>query len=621
MKHAKKLASLLLVLVMVFALTATAFADGVNENENDDTETTPETGNGSITINNAVAGWTYNAYRILELESYSTDADGTATGNYAYKATQKWSSFINSDAVKGEYVNVDGQGYVTWIEITKATEGYTDASDDALKVANEAKVAEFARLAREEATKKKDDDSANISPDATALASIPEGASTQTTATAVFSNLPLGYYLVDSPMGALCVLDTTNSSVTMNEKNLAPSNEKKVAEDSKVTTNNDNTENMDNAWGDANDADIGQTVNFKSTITVNADGGAEKYVFHDKMADGLTFGGSVTVKLVSASDTTATESNVENTNYDFTDYTGQDATAPADECTFEVKFSDTFCATLKKNDKIVIYYTATLNENAVVGGNGNKNESWLTYGEERTENDKQVQATTTPSETVTYTWSVDVFKYTSGKDSNGNETKNGLSGVTFKLSTDETGNDVIKLVPVTTDSENESEDESNDGDDDNVPVYRVAIGTVAEDGTVNYATNATDTITTDGTGKFKIVGLDADTYYLTETATPAGYNKLAGPIKIVISTSVGTTTNGLTSTVSYYDYNTTAADDGSHYGSRATGTGEVQVLNQSGTELPSTGGMGTTLFYVIGGILVVAAVVLLITKKRMSAEK
>lgn len=574
MKHAKKLASLLLVLVMVFALTATAFADATEGDENSNDSNTP-----TITIDNAVVGQTYTIYRILALESYHVDDATTGAGQYAYKATTAWENFINGTGIKEVYVDVDTQGYVTWHENADA--------------------AAFAKLAQAYAKDNKIDNQG------TTIATASEG-STDTVVSVTFNNLDLGYYLLDSSLGTLCALDTTNPNVIIKEKNEVPTNTKNVQED------------KDSSWGTANDADIGQIVTFKSTITIPK--GAQNLVFYDKMESGLTLDTN-NIKVFTDADMTEELANNSEANYSVT--TG------LTDCTFKISFTESYLNSLPTDStstntttNLYVIYTATLNENAVVGGNGNKNESWLTYGEDRTDDEgNTVTSSTTHSETLTYTWEVSVFKYTSGKDSNGNETKNGLSGVTFKLSTDETGNDVIKLVPVTTNSENESEDESNDGDDDNVPVYRVAIGTVGEDGTVSYETNATDTITTDSTGKFEIVGLDADTYYLTETATPAGYNKLAGPIKIVISTSVGTTTNGLTSTVSYYDYNTTAADDGSHYGSRATGTGEVQVLNQSGTELPSTGGMGTTLFYVIGGILVVAAVVLLITKKRMSAEK
>ena len=84
---------------------------------------------------------------------------------------------------------------------------------------------------------------------------------TATSTTVSFTGLKLGYYLVDSTLGTLCSLDTTNPSVTIQEKNVAPGNEKKVEEDS---TGN---------YGEKNDADIGQTVKFQSTITAQAGAG------------------------------------------------------------------------------------------------------------------------------------------------------------------------------------------------------------------------------------------------------------------------------------------------------------------------------------------------------------
>ncbi len=474
MKHAKKLASLLLALVMVLSLATTAFAEG-------------ETG--SITINDAVVGQTYTIYQILDLESYNASANA-----YAYKATTAWNTFINSEAIKGTYVEVDAQGYVTW----------KDGAD----------AAAFAKAAQKYA---KDSSIAN------------QGSVTATTTTVSFTGLDLGYYLVDSTLGTLCSLDTTNPNVTMEEKNEVPTNVKTVEEDS---TGN---------YGEKNDADIGQTVNFKSTITAQA--GAENYVFHDTMSAGLTYTGVTGITL-------------NGTAVDASNYTVV-TTDLTDGCTFEVRFTQAFCDTLKANDQIVISYTATLNEKAVIAGEGNPNTSKVSYG------DSSNTKYTPDSQTKTYTWDVDVFKYTM----NG-ETETALAGAKFTLSKNADGSNPIALVS-----------EGNN-------VYRVA--KTGETGTVTE-------ITTDTTGKFTIKGLDADTYYLTETAAPAGYNKLAGPVTIVIGE------NGVVNA-------TTEAPQG---------VDEVKVLNQSGTELPSTGGMGTTIFYVVGSILVLAAVVLLITKKRM----
>ncbi|MCF2617886.1 SpaH/EbpB family LPXTG-anchored major pilin [Oscillibacter valericigenes] len=484
MKHMKKLASVLLTLVMALVLTVPAFA----------AQEGTLTG-GSITINDAVPEQIYNAYQLLYLESYNKDA-----GAYAYKANSAWENWLKTQT---SYVSFDTQGYVTWVEGADA--------------------AAFAELAQAEAVK--------MTADATATASAAAEGSTYSTVK--FKNLKLGYYLVDTTLGTLCSLDTTNPDAVVEEKNEAPTNVKTVEEDS---TGN---------YGKKNDADIGQTVNFKSTITAQA--GAENYVFHDTMSAGLTYTGVTGITLNSSA-------------VDVSNYT---VTAPAaDGDTFDVTFTQAFCDTLKANDQIVISYTATLNENAVIAGEGNPNTSKVSYG------DSSNTKYTPDSQTKTYTWDVDVFKYTRE-----GETEKALAGATFTLSK----NTDDELTPIALVSEGNN-------------VYRVAM--TGENSTVTE-------ITTDATGKFTIQGLDADTYYLDETKAPDGYNILASPITIVIG------------------------DNGVVNGTAETpqGVDEVKVLNQTGSVLPSTGGIGTTIFYVLGTILVLGAGVLLVTRKRMSAEK
>ena len=505
MKHAKKFAGFLLALVMVFSLATTAFA----------AQEGTLTG-GSITINDAVPGQTYNAYQILYLESYNKDSDA-----YAYKANSAWETWLKTQT---SYVSFDAQGYVTW----------KDSAD----------AAAFAKLVQVEAAK--------MTADATATA--PAAAEGATYSTVKFENLKLGYYLVDTTLGTLCSLDTTNPDVEMQEKNEVPANVKTVEEDSKV-----GKEGVD-AWGSTNDADIGQTVNFKSTITAQA--GAENYVFHDEMSAGLTLN-KTSIKVDGVAVTDAQGNDISNDNYTVSYPSGEGA----DGCTFEIAFAQSYLNTITKVTTITITYSAELNENAKVGPEGNPNTSKLSCGEINKSTGKP-GSTTPPSQTVTYTWDLDVLKY-----ANGDETKVLKDAKFVLLNSAKTKVATIVSGKVTGWAD---------------------IPTVGAGETVTWPENTV--LTTGENGKIEIDGLDADTYYLREVEAPAGYNKLSADSEVIIS---GATTDNGTLT-----YTTVVA----------------KVNNQSGTELPSTGGMGTTLFYVLGSVLVLGAVVLLVTKKRMSTK-
>lgn len=348
-------------------------------------------------------------------------------------------------------MTIDNNGYVTWKE--------------------GADPAEFAKKALAYAHNTSNNISNNGSE------TVEEGSNTVT-----FDNLDLGYYLVESSVGALCGLTTTNNEVIIQEKNGVPSVEKKVQEDSKVGKTDE--------WGESNTADIGQTVNFQTTIT--AQPGAQNYVLHDKMDAGLTFdANSVQVKLKKKGETT--ESAVAVSKYEVK----TSGLENSNSCTFHVVFTQEFCNTLKADDQIIVTYSATLNEKAVIAGAGNKNETWLKYGE---------NSETTHDTTITKTFELPVFKYTT-KDSK--ETP--LAGATFTLSKNSNGSDPINLVSVS----------KNDANGD---VYRVA---------KTGDTDKVTAVTTPDSGKFTIKGLDADTYYLTETKQPDGYNKLSASIKVV----------------------------------------------------------------------------------------
>ena len=480
MKLSRKILSLVLALVMVMGLAATAFAVG-------DEETTTK---GSITITNALNGETYNAYQILYLESYDAEKN-----IYAYKANPAWEEWLKTQTT---YVSINPQGYVTW----------KDGAD----------VVAFAKAAKGQLSGK------------TAAGSVTPTAD----GSATISNLELGYYLVDSTVGALCELNTTKPNMEITDKNERPTIEKKVQEDS------------DESWGDVNDADIGQIVNFRSTVSAKP--GARKYVVHDKMDSQLEFVSVTSITAGSATLTVGAEK----------DYTVE-TTGLTDDCTFHIVFTESYLDSITADTNIVINYTAKLTSDAVAG-TGYDNDTWLDYGDsQHTEHDT----------TTTYTWKLPIYKY--HKDG---ETQKALPGAEFIL--------------------------YKGSEESNRDYAQVTDGKLT--GWTQTKTEATKLVSGDD-GMIAVEGLDADTYYLEETKAPGGYNKLAGPVKVEISHAVTDAGAHMTHTLKQ----------------DATNVEEVEIENQSGTELPSTGGIGTTIFYVLGSILVIGAAVLLITKKRMSA--
>ena len=495
MKQLKKSVSFLLTLIMTFTLSITAFAAAEGKLDG-----------GSITINDAVPGGIYKIYQLLYLESYDPDGGTDGKGAYAYKVNSSWKSWLKQQT---QYVKIDSQGYVTWVDGAIA--------------------ADFAKAALAYA------ESQGISADGQETA--PAAASGNTYSTVTFNSLKLGYYLADTSVGTLCSLNTTDPNAVIEEKNDVPTIEKEVQEDSTGT------------WGEENTAQIGDTIAFKTVIT--AQPGAEEYILHDEMSDGLTL------------DPDSIEAEADGTPLTAGDHFTVVISGLGDNCDFHVIFDQDYLDTINAETIITVTYNAVLNGDAEISADPNTNKTKLNYGE-----DSRLE--TTWDETKTYSFYFDIVK---------TKTDNTLlDGAKFELYDAKEGGHKIPLVK------------------DSDSTYRVATKEEQEaSGFVSAEIEAAN-------GRAAVKGLDADTtYWLEETQAPAGYNVLAERVEVAIADqNLSTTLTGNTWT---------------------DGDGGIHIVNETGALLPTTGGMGTTLFYVGGGALMAGAAVIFAIKKHKENEE
>ena len=382
--------------------------------------------------------------------------------------------------------------------------------------------------------------------------------------------VPTGYYLIrdNGPVGAgeaysLYVVKIVGST-TISPKVGTVSSEKKVID------KNDTT-GATTDWQDSADYDIGDKVSFQLKGVVANDYAnytVYKFTFHDTQSAGLTFNAdSVVVKV----DGKIIDSGYSVVTNDL-----------ADRCTFEVRFADLKqISSVHAGSVITVDYNSTLNENAVIGSAGNPNTMHLEYS--NNPNDSQGATTgKTPDDTViVFTYKTVINKVTKNPDYNpgteGSLEYIPLTGAAFKLE---------KMIKGADSAENTWQ--------------------LVKEFTVDEQNPAST---------FEFKGLDDGTYRLTETVTPAGYNSIE-PIEFTVEAvhSDGDTPEltNLTGNKVSGEITFTQNVSGAYL--------SADVVNNAGTVLPETGGIGTTIFYVLGGLLVLTAVVLLVTKKRMSAK-
>lgn len=471
----KKTASFLLVMVMVLAMSVSAFAAG-------------ETG--SITVENPIAGQTYTAYKIFDVEY---NADRTAY-SYTIDADSEWLSVVQSyGGVTLSDVITDEDGRTFYV----VTENSSFAAGA------------FSALLKENMSGKT----------GTALSQAEDG-------TVSASGLELGYYFVASTSGALCNLTTTMPDATIRDKNDITF--EKTAEDISV--------------------ELGQTEVYTIACAVPDTTGFldYTYVITDTMSDGLTFRKDVKVTIGGLDVTESCE-----ITYD----------VEGNDNSFSLKIpllDESGVALYGAGTAILVEYTAIVNSNAIA--QVEENSAVLEYT-----NNPDGSTTTTPPEVVEiYSARIVIDKYVAGGESEK------LSGARFVL---------YKETEVT-------EGEGDEAVTSTVrSYYKIAEEVVSWVGTRGDAT----VVTTDENGAASFDGLEDGAYYLEEIQAPTGYNMLDEPVEVTVAGG-------------------TAETDVLSY--------EVDVPNSAGSVLPETGGAGTTVFYVLGGVLLAGAAMLLLGRRR-----
>ena len=579
MKMMKKVMALILSLLVVMSMAVPVV--GADEETLTLTVKNPEGSNVSI------VGKTFNAYKIFDASYTTTEAGTVEHISYTIKSSDKFYNTVVSYLGSGTETNGVRSG--NGLKLTKtAIDGEYNVSTDNTFDARAFATAMLAKV---------NDTTSPVTPDGTATGT---AASTGEQEKVTISNLTPGYYLVTSSattsdnsqnVVAAASLDTVVPNKEIDMKIGAPDIDKVIVNaDSATAPNTD---------GKGTAVNVGDTVNFKLTSNVPDTNGYEtyKFIITDTLSKGLTLNTSdgtcpFTVKVG--------ETNVELIEAD--DAEGVDGTA--DKYYVDGQSIKIGIAMLKtengktvtkytENSAITVTYSATLNRNALLTGEEDNTVN-LQYSNNPYEDSL---GKTTDKKTYVYDFEIVIDKYatpaTNPDDDDSITRAKRLKGAEFVLYTKVTtgGAETKKYYK-----------------------YDDTTSKVTWETSIENATK----VTTNDEGSAKFAGLDAGTYYLQETKAPTGYNPLTEDIEVKITAAYnddgklntgedsGTTVTAVTN----------ADDSTSTIGYQITS----KVGNSSGSALPETGGIGTTIFYVVGGIMMVVAIVLLVTKKKMSKK-
>ncbi len=565
----KKLASLILAVIMVLSMTIAAFAD----------EQYTITVQPQDKTNVSLAGNTYYAYKVFDV-TYDTERKA-----YAYTVAEEFINF--------EYDGKSGKELISFVESMKDNSDALNAfAESALIYAKSNKINCIAKKA-------------------------------ETESVTIDVKEP-GYYLVagsataegDQTVIAACALSTVAPSTTVNVKADAPSLEKKIIENDKPV--------------DANNAAIGDTVHYQITSKVPNMTGYEKYYFvvNDTLSAGLTFDGIMADEIV---EYPGLEVKIGNTNKTIgVDYTVEASKNENGTTSIKIIFKNFVQYKDQVGADIVIDYTAVINENAVIGSEGNDNVAKLEYSNNPNvtpngdpENpDKpgpdDPKGETPEDRVITYVTGVEIIKVDA---TNGDR----LVGAEFTINGEK-----VNKIKVIQDVFEESEDGT---------YYKLKDGTYTETAPTNDTLDHYESETTykkvskpvvvekvenvgvrgtvDNNGVLHFDGLAAGEYTITEVVAPNGYNLLEEPIIITIGCEVPEEVTEENDKASW-SYITTDNDGSTvaNVGTDENGRIRLTVENNAGTLLPSTGGIGTTIFYAAGIILMAGAVFFIVRRKR-----
>ncbi|MCI8660189.1 MAG: isopeptide-forming domain-containing fimbrial protein [Lachnospiraceae bacterium] len=603
MKRMKKMVSLLLTLVMMVAMAAPAFATGAD----------PADKKYSITITNtsdtvSMEGNTYKAYKLFNV----TYSEGGSS--YAYTIADEFQGFTYTSEEGEAY---SGEGLIAYLN---------DLDDDSAQL-NKVSVA-LSKYIQENSVPAKGEAAGGTEDSVTIELAEP------------------GYYVVagtgsaanGQTVTALCALTTTDPTADVNLKADAPTIDKNI-DASKDTDENNGEDPVKN-----NNASIGDEIPFIVTSKVPVMTGYEKYYFvvTDTMDKGLTFRDNVEITVGDKTlekDKDYTITITQNSTAVEDPETGDNMGVVPGPTTIEIVFKNFIQYQALAGEDIKITYSAMLNEYANLGTTGNKNSVDLTYSNNpnvQDDGDPENPDKPGPDSPTGKTPERDTYTYVTGlKLKKVNEDGETLTGAEFQITgtrvntlliketifvEDPDGaywkllnGDYTKTAPVVANDDTDTTKHYDDID----KKYR-------EDVTTNIKTDEEKVgikATVDQNGILTFDGLSAGNYEITEIKAPNGYNILKAPINVKITWNAPEEGSTECSWSGKYWDSEIWEPEVDNLELNLDGVLPFDVVNLTGTQLPSTGGMGTTIFYVLGSILLIGAGVLLVTKKKMSGRQ